>query len=190
MAKNLPAWLFLSVALLVLALAQLPLLRFAAGIDEQIAMPFTTVVVLMIGGLMSGLTAMLLLVKRAPVLEDRLSEDQAPPERLLVGLHAAGLLLFTGIPLLNFLVVYWLWVRHRHDYQTVNLVGQEVLNFQITIYLYLLLSLFMVFAVIGIVSTPLILILHFVCSLIAIVAALMGKTFHYPANIPVIQGRR
>lgn len=190
MAKNLPAWVFLAIALLVIGLAQLPLLRFAIGIDDQISMPFTTVVVLMIGGLMSGLTAMLLLVKKAPVLSFAQSEQSAAPRRLLASMHASGLLLYTGIPMLNFLAAYWLWARHRHDSEASNVLGRDILNFQITIYLYLLLSLFMVFAAIGIITTPLILLLHLGATLLAIVFTLANKDFTYPANIPIIQGRR
>ena len=188
MVKNLPVWFFLAVALLLIGAAQLPLLRFAMGIDTTINMAFTTVVVLLIGGLMSGLSAMILLVRRAPTLN--VSEHSHTSKTNEIVMHGTGLLLYTGIPLLNFLAAYWWWSRVRHQSQRLNLVGRNVLNFQITIYLYLLLSLFMVFAAIGLVTTPLILLLHLIATLLAMVFSALAKDFNYPANIPIIQGRR
>lgn len=104
-------------------------------------------------------------------------------------MHACGLLLFTGLPLINFLVCYWLWVSTRHRSEALDKGGREVLNYQITIYLYLLLSLFMVFAVIGIITTPLLVMMHLVFTLWALVLVVQGKHFKYPLNIPIIQGR-
>ena len=188
-AKNLPVWLFLSIALVLIGAALLPLFRVILGVDVEIGMDFFTVVMLMIGGLMSGLSAMIMLVRRAPSLE--VSADVVEEQKVIASsMHASGLLLFSGVPLLNFLTVYWLWVKHRHESAYLNWVGREVLNFQITIYLYLLLSLFMVFAALGVVTTPLLLAFHFLATTIGIFACVLGKRFRYPANIPVIQGRR
>jgi uncharacterized Tic20 family protein len=142
---------------------------------------------------MSGLTAMILLVRRVPPI-DWASAPAAQAELTkpgtFVGMHAVGLLLYTGIPLLNFLVAYWLWVKYRHRHPSLDSTGKAVLNFQITIYLYLLLSLFMVMAVIGLISTPLILVLHLSATLLAMLQTLRGKQFKYPSNIPIIQGRQ
>ncbi|MEO0367588.1 MAG: hypothetical protein AAF197_02260, partial [Pseudomonadota bacterium] len=63
MKKPLPAWLFLLLALIVLASAFAPLLRVAFGLDATISQDFFTTVTLMIGGLMLGLTAMILMAR-------------------------------------------------------------------------------------------------------------------------------
>lgn len=193
MAKNLPVWIFLLAALVLIGSALMPVLRVAIGVDPSFQVAFSTVVMLLIGGLMSGLSAMILLVRRAPQLPtaELSTENQKNPElnNKTTLMHASGLLLYTLIPLLNFLVAYWLWIKYRHQHPELNLVGQKVLNFQITIYLYLLLSLFMVFAFIGIFTTPLILAFHAIATVIASVAAFSGKEFNYPTNIPIIQGR-
>lgn len=189
MAKNLPVWLLLTAALVFLGIALLPLLRVALGIDAQIGLPFLTTVMLLIGGLMSGLSAMILLVRRVPPLSLDATADHTNTKPVML-MHASGLLLYTGIPLLNFLVAYWLWVRFRHENPHLNWLGREVLNFQVTIYLYLLLSLFMVFAAIGVVTTPLLLVFHLAATLYAIAKTSAGRAFTYPANIPIIQGRR
>lgn len=197
MVKNLPAWFFLAIALVLNGIALLPLLRVVVGVDSEISLPFSTTVMFFIGGLMSGLTAMILLVRRMPKLHApavaAMEPNNATPRlesrRQTIAMHASGLLLYSGIPLLNFLVAYWLWGKVRHQSPALDALGQDVLNFQIAVYLYLLLSLFMVFALIGIVTTPLVLALHLLATLTAILFAFLGRSFSYPANIPIIQGR-
>ena len=143
---------------------------------------------LAIGGLMSGLSAMILMVRRQPTISHYQHEDTAS-SLTASRIHACGLLLFSGIPLANFLLSYYLWLKHRAHSAVIDQQGMEVLNFQISIYLYLLLSSFMVFVVVGLVTTPLILIFYLLSVLAAVIQTARGKSFRYPANIPVIQGR-
>jgi len=187
MVNRLPTWVFLSLSMVLIGSALLPLMRVALGIDQVISMRFWTVVMLLIGGLMCALTAMILLVRRQPKL-DRYVGDEIDI-KTATRIHASGLLLFSGIPLANFLICYWLWIKYRTKSAYLDRQGQEALNFQITIYLYLLLSLFMTLAVIGLLTTPLVLMLHLIGTLLAIVRVADAKSFHYPANIPIIQGR-
>jgi len=44
----------------------------------------------------------------------------------------------------------------------------------------------MVFAAIGVITTPLIILFHFVVTSVAIVMASKGEAFRYPANITII----
>lgn len=187
MAARLPAWIFLSIALILMAIAQLPLIRAALGIDTHISMPASSMAMFMIGALMSGLTAMILLAGRQPKLNHYTNENA--DKRMVVAIHASGLLLFSGIPFANFLVAYFLWNRFRHDSKGVDQAGIDAINFQITVFLYLLLSLFMIIAILGFFTTPLLLIFYGVCVIIATVQAIRGKLFQYPTNIPIIQGR-
>ena len=192
MVNRLPSWFFLATSLILIGLALLPVMRVLFGIDQQIGMQFMTVVMLLIGGLMSGLTAMILLVRRQANIDwtkqaSTLSKSEIKIKSLQI--HSSGLLLYVGIPLLNFLVAYWLWVKHRRSCETLDTIGKEVLNFQITIYLYLLMSLFLVFAAIGIVTSPLILLFHFLVTIFALAKVSAGKSFLFPTNIPIIQSR-
>ena len=190
MVNRLPAWLFLSLGLLLIGMALLPILRAALNIDQQISLQFWTVVILLIGGLMCALTAMILLLKRQPRINWPSSQQESALKKTdLLAFHSCGLLLFTAVPLLNFLVAYYLWVKNRNKGEGFDRLGQEVVNFQITIYLYILLSLFLVFAIIGIATTPIILVFHFVVTVIAMIYGWQGKPFSYPANIPIFQGR-
>ena len=192
MVNRLPAWFFLGSALLLIGLALLPAMRVLFGIDQQIGMQFMSVVMLLIGGLMSGLTAMILLVRRQLKIDwakHSSTVNESEIKTISLQMHGSGLLLYVGIPLLNFLVAYWLWIKHRRSCETLDTIGKEVLNFQISIYLYLLMSLFMVFAAIGIITSPLILLLHLLVTFLALIKVSTGKGFLYPANIPIIQSR-
>ena len=175
------------IALSLMGIAQYPLMRVAFGIDSQISMPASTMAMFMIGALMSGLTAMILLAGRQPKLTQYSGNNSN--KLLVVAIHASGLLLFTGIPFANFLMAYYLWNRFRHQAKEVDDAGIEAINFQITIFLYLLLSLFMIFAVLGLITTPLLLLFYAVCVIIGSLYAINGKPFRYPGNIPIIQGR-
>lgn len=188
MANRLPAWPFLSIALILLGFAQYPLVRYGLGLDTVIVMPPSTMAMFMIGGLMCALCAMILMVRRQPaIIHDR---RQKQDDFFTAGcIHASGLLIFSGIPLANFLLCYYLWIKYRTRSAVLDGAGREALNFQISIYLFLLLSTFMVFAVVGLVTTPLILLFHLLCVILAIVQSARGRSFSYPVNIPVIQGR-
>lgn len=193
MAKRLPAWLFLLIALCALGFSLLPVMRVAIGLDDSFSVSFLTVVMAMIGGLMSGLTGMILLVRKPPKInwsKQTAPEKPAHYNSTIRRLHAGGLLLYCGLPLANFFVCYWLWQKYRFQHPDFDLAGREVVNFQIAIYLYLLLSLFMVFAAIGIITTPMVLLLHLIATLVAVVRAPSAPRFSYPANIPIIEGRR
>ena len=189
MVSRLPSWIFLSLALLVMGLALFPVLRAILGIDEQIEIQFLTVVSLLVAGLMCGLTAMLLMVKRQPNMlsykEPQTTHTQIENSSA-AKLHACGLLLFTGIPLANFLACFYLWVNCRNRSSYLDFQGREAICFQITIYLYLLISLLMAYAIIGAFAIPLLLMFHLFATLFAIIYALQGKAYRYPANITII----
>jgi len=184
MANRLPSWIFISLAMVLMGLALFPILRRIIGIDSAFSIAFSTSVMLLISGLMCGLTGMLLLVRRQPDLEIYKSKEQ---DNITASqFHACGLLIFTGVPLLNFLVCYYLWVKNRQASLYLDYQGREAICFQITLYLYLLLSLFMVIAVIGVFTTLLLLGLHLIATLTATTMTYKGQTFHYPANINII----
>ena len=183
----------MALGLALMGFAQYPLLRFGLGLDSQIGIPASTVVMFMIGGLMCALTAMILLVKRQTA---NIQSFPAKPASLdsedryaALKLHAAGLLIFTGIPLLNFLASYHLWLKAKSKSPALFWQSTEVLNFQLSWYLYLLISLFLTLVVIGFITTPLLLLVHLLVSLLACAVSLSGKAFSYPGNIPIIQGR-
>jgi len=190
MVNRLPSWVFIAIAMVFMGLALLPILRVILGIDNEFGIQFFTFVMLLIAGLMCGLTGMLLLVRRQPENIEYHVHDlenfKAIEKATIVKIHASGLLMFTGLPLINFFVCYFLWVKHRHKTQLIDFQGREAICFQISVYLYLLLCLFMTIAVIGIFVIPIFLLLHLIASIVATSMAYQDKAFRYPANITII----
>lgn len=187
MVSRLPAWLFMALALLIAGVALIPLVRFFLGIDSQISLSFSVTVMLLITALMSGLTAMLLLVRRQPILASKeVDIDNVASKSTLLAIHSSNLLLFTGIPLFNFLIAYWLWVKNRALHPDYDHAGRQVLNYQISMYLYLLLSLFLIIAVLGLLTTPALLAVQLLISIWALTMVMQGKRFNYPISIDII----
>jgi len=185
MVNRLQSWIFIGLAMILMGIALFPILRVIIGVDPKFEIQFFTFIMFLVAGLMCGLTGMLLLARRQPELSSYQTDDQ--DSKVAAQLHASGLLLFTGVPLLNFLVCYFLWVKHRHRSTYLDYQGREAICFQITIYLYLLLSLFMTIAFIGLFTTPLLLIFHLIATIVAVVMAKSKKAFRYPANITIIE---
>lgn len=170
--------------MIVMGIALFPVLRAILGLSDKIEIQFLTVITLLIAGLMCGLTAMLLLVRRQPDLATHLSSEI--DTNAAASLHATGLLIFTGVPLANFLACYFLWVKMRGRSAYLDYQGREAICFQITIYLYLMMALFMAYVVIGAFAIPLLLLFHLLATLTAIFMSWNGKAFRYPANITII----
>lgn len=184
MVNRLPHWLFLGLAMLLMGFALFPVVRAIIGIDDQIEIQFLTMVYFLIGGLMCGLTAMILMVRKQATISKHQNEEV---DKLTAAkLHATGLLIFTAIPLANFLSCYFLWLKVRHRSAWLDYQGREAVCFQISLYLYLLMALLMVLAIVGIFAIPLLLLFHLIVTLIAIYMAATGKSFSYPANISII----
>lgn len=173
------------VGLATMGWGMIPIVRVAFGLDEKFGGSFIWSVSFMIGGLMCGLTAMLLLVRRQPNLSRYATDTRDTTTAAKI--HAAGLLVFTGVPLANFLVCYFLWIKNRRTSAYLDSQGREAICFQISIYLYLLMCLFMAFIIVGALAIPLILLFHLVVTLMAVVNAFSGKDFRYPANITIIE---
>lgn len=187
MVNRLQSSIFIIIALFIMGLGLTPIVRVVLGLDDQLSGSFIWSISFLIGGLMCGLTAMLLMVRRQAILTKYLNnEDKVANKRVAVKLHCSGLLLLSGIPLANFLVCYYLWSKHRVQSEYIDYVGREVICFQISIYLYLLMALFLAFIIIGAFAIPIIVLLHFIATIFGIITAMNGKIFHYPANISII----
>lgn len=187
MVNRLQSWIFMSIALVAMGWALVPLVRVILGLDEKLGGSFIWSVSFLIGGVMCGLTAMLLLVRRQPPIRQYLSQQQ--DHKTAASLHATGLLIFTGIPLANFLACYFLWVKTRARSEYLDYQGREAICFQISIYLYILMCLFLAYIIVGAFALPLILLFHLLATISAILAAISGRDFRYPANINIIARR-
>jgi len=79
------------------------------------------------------------------------------------------------------------WLSKKDESQWVNFNGEQALNFQLSILLYMVLAVPLCFIIVGI---PILIFLGFlevICIVIASVKASKGEEFRYPLNIPFIQ---
>jgi len=79
------------------------------------------------------------------------------------------------------------WLSRKDESQWIDLNGKASLNFQISLLLYIVLTIPLCFIIIGI---PIVIFLGFlkvICIIIGSVKASKGEEFRYPLSIPFIQ---
>ena len=96
---------------------------------------------------------------------------------------------FTGLifPFGNFLAPLIIWLIKKEELPFVEDQGKEVLNFQLSMTIYLLISGILCIILIGI---PIIIGLIIFCFIITIIAAISandGKSYRYPINLRLIK---
>ena len=187
MTKQLPVWLFLLLSIALIGVALAPILRVVLSIDANIQASYLTTITLLIGGLMCGLTAMILMSRKPTAIGSSYAPNDPKELRQKAALlHLSGLLILTCIPLLNFLLCFVLWLRWRDQSAWLDFHGREAINFQIAVYLYLLMSLFLAYILVGFFLALFVLLLAVVLALTAALAAWQGRAFAYPASMAVI----
>ena len=96
---------------------------------------------------------------------------------------------FTGLifPFGNFLAPLIIWLIKKEELPFVEDQGKEVLNFQISMTIYLLISLILCFIFIGIPIVIGLVIFGFIITIIAAISANDGKVYRYPMNLRLIK---
>jgi uncharacterized protein len=79
------------------------------------------------------------------------------------------------------------WLTKRDESVWVYLNGRDSLNFQLSVLLYITLTIPLFFILIGIPIVGVLITLKVICIIIASVRAAKGETFRYPLSIPFIQ---
>lgn len=79
------------------------------------------------------------------------------------------------------------WLSRRTDSEWVDRNGKESLNFQLSVLLYSVLCIPLMFLIVGFFFLFALLTLEFVCVIIASIRASQGVPFRYPLSIPFIQ---
>ena len=100
--------------------------------------------------------------------------------------HLLGLASLTGIPLANVLAPLGLWLWKREGDPRLDAHGREVVNFQISFAIYLILAAISFFFLIGMVLFPLVLIAHIVLTIMGAVKASNGVFYRYPLTIRLL----
>jgi len=80
-----------------------------------------------------------------------------------------------------------LWHSRKDESEWVNFNGKESLNFQLSILLYTVLAIPLVFIVIGIPILVVLGLLEIICVAIAATKSAKGEVFKYPVSIPFFQ---
>ena len=96
---------------------------------------------------------------------------------------------FAGLifPFGNFLAPLIIWLIKKEDLPFVEDQGKEVLNFQISMTIYLLISGISCFILIGIPILIGLIIISFIITIIAAISANDGKSYRYPINLRLIK---
>jgi uncharacterized protein len=79
------------------------------------------------------------------------------------------------------------WLSKKDESLWVYLNGRNSLNFQLSMLLYIVLAIPLIFIIVGIPIVASLGILKVICVIIASVKASKGETFRYPLVIPFIQ---
>ncbi len=79
------------------------------------------------------------------------------------------------------------WLSRRDDSAWVNINGKAAMNFNLSMLLYIVLSLPLMIIIIGIPIVIALYILKVVCITIASIKSARGEIFRYPLSIPFIQ---
>ena len=125
-----------------------------------------------------------------------MSEESIPPmeitpskdERTWAMLcHFSALLIFVGIPFSNILAPLIIWLIKKEEMPFVEDQGKEVLNFQISMTIYLLISGILCFILIGIPFVIGLGIFNVIITIIAGIKANDGISYRYPINLKLIK---
>jgi uncharacterized protein len=100
--------------------------------------------------------------------------------------HAASLIGFI-IPFGNIIGPMIVWLMKREQMPYVNEQGKEALNFNITILICTLISLPLMFIVIGIFLLFVLFIAWLICTIIAIIKSSEGVSYRYPFTLRLIK---
>ena len=116
-------------------------------------------------------------------IENHPSKDERTWAMLCHFSAFAGLI----IPFGNFLAPLIIWLIKKEELPFVENQGKEVLNFQISMTIYLLISGILCIILIGIPILIGLVIFCFIITLIAAISANDGKAYRYPMNLRLIK---
>jgi uncharacterized Tic20 family protein len=90
------------------------------------------------------------------------------------------------IPFGNIIAPLVIWILKKEEYPLVDDQGKESLNFQISITIYLIIGVILIFVAIGIVILPIIALFSLIMIIVASIKANDGEKYRYPLTIRLI----
>lgn len=103
-----------------------------------------------------------------------------------VFLHLAGFANYVGIPFGSILGPLVLWLLKRDQSEFVNECGKEALNFHLSMLIFSLISIPLIFVFVGFFTLLAISIIEIIFTIIAMVKASDGEIYRYPLSIRFI----
>lgn len=171
---------------MLVSIAMVQTIRFF--LFSQPASSSLTAITLICAGLMLALGGMIILLRldREQVVQSAENENKDPRFKL-IGCHLSALSMWAGLPLGNLIFPYLIWAFGRSESARLNKEGLECLNFQLSLTLYILLSVLMFYMYIGFLMLSGLFLLHFVYALYAGYRTWQGKAVRYPLTIQIIR---
>lgn len=122
-------------------------------------------------------------------VETSVSEFPSKTERQwAMGCHLIGLCgVIVPFPAAGLIGALVLWLLKREDGAFIDEQGKESLNFQISLFIYAAICIFLSFIAIGLLLLFPLAIFGFICIIIAAIKASEGTAFRYPACIRFIK---
>jgi len=113
--------------------------------------------------------------------------DQSRERNLAVVSHLGGLVPFLLFPIL---IPFLVWLLKGDESAFVNEQSREALNFQISLFIYGVISIMLIFTIIGIpiaiIAFVIFVITNIVCSIKGAVRTSKGLNYRYPMNLRLI----
>lgn len=103
-----------------------------------------------------------------------------------MGLHLSSLSGYIGVPFGSIVGPLVIWLIKKDQSAFIDENGKDALNFHLSMLLYLIISIPLMFVLVGFISLLAIPILEIVFSIIAAVKASEGQWFRYPLTIRMI----
>ena len=97
--------------------------------------------------------------------------------------HLSSLSGYLGIPLGHFLGPLILWLIKRNEHDFIDEQGKEALNFQMSMWIYIIISAVFSILLIGIPFLIIFLILDIILPIVAAIKASRGESYRYPFTI-------
>lgn len=91
------------------------------------------------------------------------------------------------VPFGNIIAPLVVWLLKRHDDPEIELHGKESVNFQISMTIYTLVALLLIFVLIGFILAPLLALLNIILVVIASIKASNGEGYRYPLTIRLVE---
>ena len=101
--------------------------------------------------------------------------------------HVTALIAYLGIPLGNIIGPLIVWLIKKNEIPLVDDQGKESLNFQLSILIYVVVSVVLIFVIVGFPLLVAVVLFHVIATILATIKASQGIAYRYPLCIRFIK---